>query len=100
VLAAAAGGPTTPSAGRQEIASIELLLADPVNREIVARYGGSVPSLGDSPRARAVVEHYGADLAGRIQQVSNGLAGVRQAYLQAHLQAYNAAAESPSASSQ
>jgi Uncharacterized alpha/beta hydrolase domain (DUF2235) len=87
---------TGPSASPQEITCIELLLADPINREIVALYGGGVPALGDNATSRAVIEHYGFDLAGRIQQLSQGLAGVRAAYLQA----YDSAAQNPGADSQ
>jgi DNA/RNA non-specific endonuclease len=76
------------AASPAEMAAMELLLAEPLNREIVAAYltqtGAALPTLGDGATAQNLVARYGADLAGRLQQLSNALAGVRRSYLQAY----------------
>jgi len=71
-----------PTASPQELLTIDLMLADPLNREIVAKYAGSAP-LPPSAVTTEMVKHYGADRAGQMQQLAQAAGAVRQEYLKA-----------------
>jgi hypothetical protein len=79
---AAAVPATAPTASAMEIAALELLLADPLHRELLAAQGAPA-NLGTSPAALWLVQHYGGELAGRLQQLAQAHDGVRQAWLRA-----------------
>ncbi|RRD59051.1 hypothetical protein EII20_00920 [Comamonadaceae bacterium OH2545_COT-014] len=83
VQAATASAPAAPTASREEIAALELLLAEPANQDMIRHFGGPMPSLGGNPVADSIVQRYGADLANRLQQLHNAQHAVRQEYLRA-----------------
>ena len=78
----AATPPAGPSASPQELATIDLMLADSLNREIVAKYASSAV-LPPSAVTSEMVKHYGAERAAQMQQLAQAGGAVRQEYLKA-----------------
>jgi hypothetical protein len=72
-----------PTAPRMEVASLNLMLADPLVREMISAHAPTVRDLGNGAVARALVARYGVNLAQRLDQYSRATAGVRAAYVQA-----------------
>jgi|GEM_PF-2664669 len=75
---------TTPTADPQEIAALELLLADPSIQEMIAYFGGphASPASGN-PVADSLIERYGADLVVRLNQLQTARKIVHRLYLDA-----------------
>ena len=92
-IAALAPAPAAaPSAGPQERALLELMLADPLNQALVTAWGGS-PAPSSGGLATELAARYGPELLGRLDQLSRATAAVREQYRQA----LDAAAASPPA---
>ena len=79
---AAATSPA-PTASPQEIAALELMLADPLHRELLANYTLPPQALGATGLAPDLVARYGADLASRLDQLGRAQAAVRDDFLRA-----------------
>jgi hypothetical protein len=83
-VAPAAAAPTGPTASATEIATLELTLADPLNRELVAVHGGALPVLDGAsanPVLQNQIERYGPDLTARLMQLAQANTAVRDLYL-------------------
>ncbi|MFZ5542576.1 MAG: hypothetical protein ACOZJZ_03380, partial [Pseudomonadota bacterium] len=83
---AAAPAVSVPTASAVELASVDLMLADPLNRELVAAFAPN-PVRPGSDFARAQAARYGAERFGRMQQLAQATAAVREQYAQAVNQA-------------
>ena len=60
---------SAPTASPIEIATMEMLLADPAAQEMAARFGGQLqPMRTDNDVSRSIVQRYGPDLAARLDQ--------------------------------
>ena len=68
----------SPSAGPQERALLELMLADPLNQALVTAWGGS-PAPSSGGLATELAARYGPELLGRLEQLSRATAAVRAA---------------------
>ncbi len=69
-----------------EIASLELTLADPLNRELIQAHGGALPApSGGAPGSvlQEQVARYGPELTGRLTQLARANDAVRHLYLAA-----------------
>ena len=75
--------PPAPSASPQEIAALELMLADPLHSELLATYAAPPQALGSTGLAPDLVARYGADLASRLDHLGHAQAAVRRDFLQA-----------------
>ncbi len=80
---AAAHG-SAPKADPMEIAALELLLAEPANRDMVQRFGGPLQPLPtDTATGQGIQARYGADLGARLSQLQTAQQAVRQEYCKA-----------------
>lgn len=74
--------PEAPTASDVEMLSLELLLADPANQEIVEQFGGELEPLSDKHReSRYIMARYGPDLSARLTQLHNAQEMVRSQFL-------------------
>ncbi|HUG21623.1 hypothetical protein, partial [Piscinibacter sp.] len=80
--AAASTTPAAPTASATELGMVDLMLADPLNGELVAAWGGSA-KLPDTDLARDQIARFGADRAGQMQQLAHATATVRSEYQRA-----------------
>ena len=76
-----------PTASREEIAALELLLRSPESQAIVRDFGSASASASGVPGGNAVadsiIQRYGPDLAARLNQLHQAQNAVRQQYLDA-----------------
>ena len=81
---AGAVAPTGPTADPMEIQALELMLADPANKEMVANFGGELkPAVTGNDVADSIVARYGSDLAGRLTQMQTAQQEVQKQYMAA-----------------
>ncbi len=74
--------PIAPTATAQQLAMVDLALADPLNQELTQAYApGTVTATGDI--ARDQVALYGAERFGKMQQLAQATASVRDRYIAA-----------------
>ena len=83
LAAVAPAAPPPPSASPAEIAALELMLADPLHRELVTAHAPSPQALGTTGLAPDLVARYGADLASRLERLARAQAAVRDDFLRA-----------------
>ena len=83
LAAVAPAAPPPPTASPAEIAALELMLADPLHRELVASHAPPLQPLATTGLAPDLVARYGADLASRLDQLSRAQAAVRDEFLRA-----------------
>ncbi len=81
--ATAAAPAAAPTATPAEIATLELFLADPLNRELVRVHGGALSVLDNGEVTQGQVARYGADLTARLSQLAQANTAVRKLYLEA-----------------
>ena len=78
---------SAPTASREEIAALELLLRSPESQAIVRDFGSASASASGVPGGNAVadsiIQRYGPDLAARLNQLHQAQNAVRQQYLDA-----------------
>ena len=96
VAASAPVAPAAPKADPTEIAALELLLADPANREMVEHFGGQLEPLPTwTSVGKGIEARYGADLGGRLYQLQLAQRAVEGEFLQAMDQALKDGPPSP-----
>ena len=87
VGAPGAASNSAPTASREEIAALELLLRSPESQAIVRDFGSTNASASGVPGGNAVadsiIQRYGPDLAARLNQLHQAQNAVRQQYLDA-----------------
>ena len=87
VGACGAASNSAPTASREEIAALELLLRSPESQAIVRDFGSASASASGVPGGNAVadsiIQRYGPDLAARLNQLHQAQNAVRQQYLDA-----------------
>ncbi|MGL6204683.1 MAG: hypothetical protein ACRC2X_10235, partial [Giesbergeria sp.] len=72
---------TPPKADTMEIAALELLLAEPANRDMVQHFGGPLQPLPiDTAVGQGIQARYGADLGARLNQLQTAQQAVREEY--------------------
>ena len=72
---------TPPNADPMEIAALELLLAEPANRDMVQHFGGPLKPLPiDTAVGQGIQARYGADLGARLNQLQTAQQAVREEY--------------------
>lgn len=81
-VAATTAPPAAPKASKAELASIDLVLADPLNRQLIEHYAGS-SSLPVNDVSAEIVKHYGAQRAEQLQRLAEATAAVRDGYVKA-----------------
>ena len=81
-LAPPAPPPAAPTASAQQLAAIDLTLADPLNQELVQAYAPN-PVVASSDLALEQVALYGAERFGKMQQLAQATASVRNQYIAA-----------------
>ena len=75
---------SAPTASPIEIATMEMLLADPAAQEMAARFGGQLqPMRTDNDVSRSIVQRYGPDLAARLDQYARAQKEVEAQFLRA-----------------
>ena len=75
---------SAPTASPIEIATMEMLLADPAAQEMAARFGGQLqPMRTDNDVSRSIVQRYGPDLAARLDQYARAQKEVDAQFLRA-----------------
>ena len=78
---------SAPTASREEIAALELLLRSPESQAIVRDFGSASASASGVPGGNAVadsiIQRYGPDLAARLNQLHQAQNAVRQQHLDA-----------------
>ena len=75
---------SAPTASPIEIATMEMLLADPAAQEMAARFGGQLqPMKTDNDVSRSIVQRYGPDLAARLDQYARAQKEVDARFLRA-----------------
>ncbi len=80
----AAAHSTAPKADPMEIAALELLLAEPANRDMVQHFGGPLQPLPtDTATGQGIQARYGADLGARLSQLQTAQQAVRAEYYKA-----------------
>ena len=96
VAASAPVAPAAPKADPTEIAALELLLAEPANREMVEHFGGQLEPLPTwTSVGKGIEARYGADLGGRLYQLQLAQRAVEGEFLQAMDQALKDGPPSP-----
>ena len=96
VAASAPVAPAAPKADPTEIAALELLLADPANRELIQQFGGELKPLPTwTSVGKGIEARYGADLGGRLYQLQLAQRAVEGEFLQAMDQALKDGPPSP-----
>lgn len=82
--AVAEAAPAGPTADPTEIAALELVLADPSNKDIIENFGGKLEPLPTwSTVGQGIEARYGADLGGRLYQLQNAQRAVEGEYFKA-----------------
>jgi hypothetical protein len=72
---------TPPNADPMEIAALELLLAEPANRDMVQHFGGPLKPLPTgTDTGQGIQARYGADLGARLNQLQTAQQTVREEY--------------------
>ena len=80
----AASVPAAPTADPMELAALELLLAEPANREMVEHFGGQLEPLPTwTSVGQGIEARYGADLGGRLYQLQQAQRAVEGEFFQA-----------------
>ena len=88
VAASAPVAPAAPKADPTEIAALELLLAEPANREMVEHFGGQLEPLPTwTSVGQGIEARYGPDLASRLNQLQHAQRKVEGEFFQAMDQA-------------
>ena len=76
--------PAAPKADKVEIAALELMLADPANKEMVEHFGGELKPLPTwTSNGKGIEARYGADLGGRLYQLQLAQRAVEGEFFQA-----------------
>ena len=79
-----AAAPKGPSADRNEIAALEMTLADPANKDMVAHFGGQLEPLPTwTTVGQGIEARYGADLGGRLYQLQKAQRAVEAEFFRA-----------------
>ncbi len=81
-VAAPPATPAAPTASAQQLAAIDLALADPLNQDLIKAYAPN-PVNAASDIARDQVALYGAERFGKMQQLAQATAAVRNQYVAA-----------------
>ena len=88
VAGTAPAAPAGPMADPVELAALELLLADPANREMVEHFGGQLEPLPTwTSVGQGIEARYGADLAARLNQLQTAQRAVDDKFFAAMDQA-------------
>ena len=75
---------TGPSADPMEVAALEMVLADPANREMVEHFGGELQPLPTwTSNGKGIEARYGADLGGRLYQLQQAQRAVEGEFFRA-----------------
>ena len=92
----AANAPAAPKAEPIELAALELLLADPANREMVKHFGGDLKPLPTwTSVGKGIEARYGQDLGARLYQLQNAQRAVEGEFFQVMDQVQQNAPKTP-----